>query len=65
MQTFYIHKENYIQLQLATLNRHETLSTAKDILSCSYKSKKYLIVGSSLNKYKCTMAWKAEQQPLF
>ena len=42
-------KENYTQLQKATLNRHETLSTAKDFLICNHRNKKYFIVGLSLN----------------
>ena len=43
-------QENYIQLQITTLNRHEMLSTAKDILNCSHRNEKYLIVGLSLNQ---------------
>ena len=57
------HKENYIQLQTTTLNRHETLLTAKDSLNCSHRNEKYLIVGLSLDQGRCIMAWKAEQQP--
>ena len=57
------HKENYIQLQITTLNRHETLSTAKDFLNCSHRNEKYLIVGLSLDQGRCIMAWKADQQP--
>ena len=57
------YKENYIQFQITTLNKHETLSTAKDFLNCSHRNEKYLIVGLSLDQGRCIMAWKAEQQP--
>ena len=54
------HKENYIQLQTATLNRYEMLSTEKDFPNCSHKNEKYLMVGISLNWWRCIMSWEAE-----
>ena len=59
MQLANKHNENYLQLQITTLNRQETLSTAKDFLNCSHTNKKHLIVGLSLNKCKCvTVGWR-------
>ena len=49
MKTANKHKENCTQLQITTLNRHETLSTAKHFLNCNHRNEKYLIVGLSLN----------------
>ena len=57
------HNGNYKQLQITTLNRHKTLSTAKDFFHFSHRNEKYLIVGLSLDHGRCMMAWKAEQQP--
>ena len=54
-----------MELQIATLNRHEKLSTVNDFPNYSHRNEKYLIVSLSLNQCKCIisgMAWEAEQQ---
>ena len=57
MQNANKHKENYIiQLQITTVNKHETLSTAKKFLNFSHRKEKYLIVGLSLDQGRCIMA---------
>ena len=45
-----INTDNYIQLQITTLNRHENAVNSKNILKCSHRNKKYLIVSLSLNQ---------------
>ena len=41
------------QKQIATLNKHEMLLTARDSFNCSHRYAKYLIVGLSLYKSNC------------
>ena len=56
-------KRELYTVTITTLNRHKTLSTAKDFLNCSHRNKKYLIVGLKLDQGRSITAWKAEQQP--
>ena len=48
-----VNTKRNIQSQINTLNRQETMSTAKDFLNCSHTTDKYLIMGCSLNQWRC------------
>ena len=52
-----------MQLQIATVNRHAILSTAKYIPNFSHENEKHLIADLSLIKCKCILVLEAEQQP--
>ena len=51
-----IHKQLYLVIN-KYLKKHEKLSAAKDFFNCSHRYTKYLIVGLSLYKNNCMMAW--------
>ena len=63
MQTYYVIKHK--KLYLVTNKKHKKLLTARDFFNCSHRYAKCLIVGLSLYKSNCRMAWETKQQPWF